>query len=132
LAVKLNRSPSYPHEMLVERLHTALDRSSDRLGGSPWSLHGLENLGNATVPDVVFTTQARKLLPISDVHLHSSRQPDRIPRRSMFFDGRAVWVVDQRHIRDDWRGNLISLLPQGATKALTPTARVRDLAIRIN
>jgi hypothetical protein len=131
LAVKLNRSPSHPHEMLVERLHTALDRSSDRLGGSPWSLHGLENLGNAAVPDVVFTTQARELLPISNVHLVSSRQRDRIPRRAMFYDCRAVSGVDQRHIPDDWRSNLMSLLPQGAMKALNPTARVHDLAIRL-
>jgi hypothetical protein len=130
--VKLNRSPSYPHEMLVERLHTALDRSSDRLGGSPWSLHGLENLGNATVPDVVFTTQTRKLLPISDVHLHSSRQPDRILRRSMFFDGRAVWAVDQRHLPDDWRGKSHLAAASGRNEGADPTARVRDLAVRIN
>src|SRR5579859_4164187 len=59
--------------MLVERCHATLDRSGDRLGGRPWSLHGFENLGNAAVPDVVFTTQSRELLPISNVHLGSSR-----------------------------------------------------------
>jgi hypothetical protein len=59
LAVKLNWSPPYLHETPVERLYAALDRSGDGLGGCAWSLHGLENLGDTAVPDVVFTTQSR-------------------------------------------------------------------------
>jgi peptide/nickel transport system ATP-binding protein len=61
----------------------------------------------------------------------NARPPLVVTAGSMLFDGHAVSLVDQRQIPDDWRGKLMSLLPQGAMNALNPTARVRDLAVDV-
>jgi peptide/nickel transport system ATP-binding protein len=40
-------------------------------------------------------------------------------------------IIPLGHVPPDWRGKLVSLLPQGAMNSLNPTARIRDFAIDV-
>jgi peptide/nickel transport system ATP-binding protein len=44
------------------------------------------------------------------------------------FDGQAIELTDLKHVPRDWRGKIVSLLPQRAMNSINPTARIRDLA----
>jgi peptide/nickel transport system ATP-binding protein len=61
----------------------------------------------------------------------NARPPLVVRAGSMLFDGQVISLADQHHLPAEWRGKLMSLLPQGAMNALNPTARVRDLAIDV-
>lgn len=61
----------------------------------------------------------------------NARPPLVVQAGSMLLDGQAIALADQHHLPHDWRGKVMSLLPQGAMNALNPTARVRDLAVDV-
>jgi peptide/nickel transport system ATP-binding protein len=61
----------------------------------------------------------------------NARPPLYVQGGSMMFDGESVTLADTSQIPADWRGKMMSLLPQGAMNALNPTARVRDLAVDV-
>jgi peptide/nickel transport system ATP-binding protein len=61
----------------------------------------------------------------------NARPPLYVQSGSMIFDGETVTLSDSEHIPAQWRGKMMSLLPQGAMNALNPTARVRDLAVDV-
>jgi len=61
----------------------------------------------------------------------NARPPLYVSRGTMCFEGSPISLVEQRDIPREWRGKLLSLLPQGAMNALNPTLRVRDLAVDV-
>jgi peptide/nickel transport system ATP-binding protein len=61
----------------------------------------------------------------------NARPPLVVQRGSMRFGDRSIPLSDPRQIPGEWRGRLLSLLPQGAMNALNPTARVRELAVDV-
>jgi peptide/nickel transport system ATP-binding protein len=58
----------------------------------------------------------------------NARPPLVVQSGSMIFQGARVPLNDPHGVPPEWRGQCMSLLPQGAMNALNPTARVRDLA----
>lgn len=58
----------------------------------------------------------------------NARPPLYVQGGSMVFEEETISLKDYARIPADWRGKMMSLLPQGAMNALNPTARVRDLA----
>jgi len=61
----------------------------------------------------------------------NARPPLYVRHGSMSFGGATIALDDPRQIPLDWRGKLLSLLPQGAMNALNPTLRIRDLAVDV-
>jgi peptide/nickel transport system ATP-binding protein len=61
----------------------------------------------------------------------NARPPLYVQGGSMIFDGETVTLSDLERIPAQWRGKMMSLLPQGAMNALNPTARVRELAVDV-
>ncbi len=58
----------------------------------------------------------------------TARPPLQVIAGTLTFDGQLVPLTNLGKLPRDWRGRLISLLPQGAMNALNPTLRVRDFA----
>jgi peptide/nickel transport system ATP-binding protein len=58
----------------------------------------------------------------------NARPPLVVRQGTMVFDGRAIPLTEEGHLPADWRGKLVSLLPQGAMNSLNPTGRIRDFA----
>ena len=61
----------------------------------------------------------------------NARPPLVVRQGSMVFDGRSIPLTEQDHLPAEWRGKLVSLLPQGAMNSLNPTARIRDFAVDV-
>ena len=94
------------------------------------------------VDDVSLTLRAGEVLGIAgesgcgksslaSVLALNARPPLYVRSGSMCFESSEISLVEQAHASSDWRGKLLSLLPQGAMNALNPTLRVRDMAVDV-
>jgi peptide/nickel transport system ATP-binding protein len=61
----------------------------------------------------------------------NARPPLVVQDGMMVFDGREIPLGHGMQVPDDWRGKLVSLLPQGAMNSLNPTGRIRDFAVDV-
>jgi peptide/nickel transport system ATP-binding protein len=61
----------------------------------------------------------------------NARPPLVVQAGVLVLDGREVALAGAAHLPADWRGKLVSLMPQGAMNSLNPTARIRDFAVDV-
>jgi peptide/nickel transport system ATP-binding protein len=61
----------------------------------------------------------------------NARPPLYVRQGSMTFETTSIPLDHPGEIIPEWRGKLLSLLPQGAMNALNPTLRIRDLAVDV-
>src|SRR5438105_8316190 len=61
----------------------------------------------------------------------NARPPLIVQDGLMVFDNRKIPLGPGMQPPTDWRGKLVSLLPQGAMNSLNPTGRIRDFAVDV-
>jgi peptide/nickel transport system ATP-binding protein len=61
----------------------------------------------------------------------NARPPLVVQDGLMVFDNREIPLGPGMRLPTDWRGKLVSLLPQGAMNSLNPTGRIRDFAVDV-